>query len=576
MDLIDYLSDKKFLKKKEAQNIKSEERETGRKPEELILDKGLLDEKTLFQTKSKFLKIPLKEKISKKAGSKAISIVPRESVEFYKMIPLRLDEDKGILEVGMVYPKDVQGQEALKFLTRQHKLKPKVFLISLSAFRNYLSKYHSPRKEMEKALGKLEKEALEEKKTEKGGVQFEGGQKRLSEEAPIIKMVAVILRQGVEGGASDIHIEPTKDNLRIRYRMDGILYPSLILPLKIHQAIVARIKILSKLKIDETRIPQDGRFSTIIHGKKIDFRVATFPTNLGEKVALRILDPEKGLKSLDELGLTGRNLEVVKESIKNPYGMVLSTGPTGSGKTTTLYAILRILNKGKVNIVTLEDPVEYFIEGINQSQVKPDIGYSFATGLRQILRQDPDIIMVGEVRDEETASLAVHAGLTGHLVLSTLHTISATGVIPRLIDMGVENFLIPSTLNVALSQRLVRVLCKNCKKKVKASQKETKYILDKIGKMPGNQRPKIEEPIYIYKPKGCSKCKNKGYKGRIGVFEVLEMTREMARIVSSDPTENKLFDEARNQGMITMEEDGLLKVLKGVTSLEEIMRVVEE
>ncbi len=574
MDLIQQLVKKNLLNKKIAGTIKSGSQETGKSIEEVILEKKAVKEDELFKIKSELVKFPLKEELVEKITPEVLSIIPRESVEFYKMVPLFLNKKKGILEVGMVFPEDTQAQEALKFLVRQYKFKPKIFLISLSDFQKYFEKYQAPEKEMESALKSLKEEAVKEEKKDETELDF----KRLTEEAPIIKMVAVILRQGVEGRASDIHIEPTKENLKIRYRLDGILYPSLFLPMRVHSAIVARIKILSGLKIDETRIPQDGRFSTKVAEKKIDFRVATFPTSLGEKVALRILNPEEGMKSLPNLGFRGRNLEVVNEVLKEPFGMILATGPTGCGKSTSLYAFLRILNNEGVNIVTLEDPVEYLIEGVNQSQIKPDINYTFATGLRQILRQDPDIIMVGEIRDQETASLAIHAGLTGHLVLSTLHTTSAAGVIPRLLDMGIEPFLIPPTLSIAVSQRLIRVLCENCKEKVRMEGGEKKYILDKIKNIPSQslKDKNLKNSGFIYKPKGCKKCKFTGYAGRVGVYEIIKMTNSLAQIISKDPSEANIFNEARAQGMITMEEDGILKVLEGITTLEEVMRISEE
>jgi len=574
MDLIQQLIRKKILTKKEGIGLRAEVRKSGKTQEEVILAARVIDEPSLFQIKSEILKVPLKERLPEEISQETLSVIPRESAEYYKMVPLRIRKEERVLEVGMVYPENALAQEALKFLARQQKLRPEIFLITLTDFKKVLEKYRAPKREMEKALEKLEKEIkiAPEKRIEKR--EFE----RMAEEAPIIKIVAVILRQAVEGRASDIHIEPTRENLKVRYRLDGVLHSSLLLPLKIHPAIVSRIKILSGLKIDETRIPQDGRFSTNIGEKRIDFRVSTFPTTLGEKVAIRVLDPEEGLKSLDELGLRDQNLKWIKEAIKKPYGMILATGPTGCGKTTTLYALLRILNREEVNIVTLEDPVEYFIPGVNQSQVKPEINYTFARGLRQILRQDPDIIMVGEIRDAETVALAIHAALTGHLVLSTLHTTNALAVIPRLIDMGVEPFLIPPTLSLAISQRLVRELCPFCKKKIKATSEEKKYILEKIKNLPQNlkNKLKIESPLYIFKPKGCKKCNFKGYSGRTGVFEIIKMTDKLAEIITQHPAEREIFKEARRQGMISMEEDGILKVLEGQTTLEEVMRVAKE
>jgi len=574
MDLIQELIKRKIIDKRAGAQLKMEAKGSNRAIEEIILKEEILSEQTLFKLKSQLLKIPLKQVVPEKISPEVLELIPKESAQYYKMIPLK--KEKNSFEVGMVYPEDSQAQEALKFLTRQSKLSYNSFLITLSDFKKCLERYRVPQQEMEKALERLESEIKVEGKEE---VAIEKEEfKRLVEEAPIIKMVSVILRQAVEGNASDIHIEPTQENLKVRYRLDGILHSSLFLPLKAHPAIVARIKILSSLKIDETRIPQDGRFSAKIGEKNIDFRVSTFPTILGEKVVLRILDPEKGLKSLEKLGLNKENFNKVKKSLGRPYGMILVTGPTGCGKTTTLYALLRILNTEGVNIVTLEDPVEYFIAGISQSQIKPEINYTFAKGLRQIFRQDPDIIMVGEIRDEETAELAVQAALTGHLVFSTLHTNNASDVIPRLIDMGIKPFLLSPSLAMALSQRLVRVLCPFCKRRVKASDKARKFILETIEQMPAFSRKKIKvpEPLYIFEAKGCKKCNFKGYSGRTGIFELIEMTDKLAEIIIRLPVKTKILEEARRQGMISMKEDGVLKVLEGITSIEEIMRAIEE
>jgi len=574
MDLIQELIKRKIIDKRAGAQLKMEAKGSNKAIEEIILKEEILSEQTLFKLKSQLLKIPLKQVVPEKISPEVLELIPKESAQYYKMVPLK--KEKNSFEVGMVYPEDSQAQEALKFLTRQSKLSYNSFLITLSDFKKCLERYRVPQQEMEKALERLESEIKVEGKEE---VAIEKEEfKRLVEEAPIIKMVSVILRQAVEGNASDIHIEPTQENLKVRYRLDGILHSSLFLPLKAHPAIVARIKILSSLKIDETRIPQDGRFSAKIGEKNIDFRVSTFPTILGEKVVLRILDPEKGLKSLEKLGLNKENFNKVKKSLGRPYGMILVTGPTGCGKTTTLYALLRILNTEGVNIVTLEDPVEYFIAGISQSQIKPEINYTFAKGLRQIFRQDPDIIMVGEIRDEETAELAVHAALTGHLVFSTLHTNNASDVIPRLIDMGIKPFLLSPSLAMALSQRLVRVLCPFCKRRVKASAKARKFILETIEQMPAFSRKKIKvpEPLYIFEAQGCKKCNFKGYSGRTGIFELIEMTDKLAEIIIRLPVKTKILEEARRQGMISMKEDGVLKVLEGITSIEEIMRAIEE
>ncbi|KPJ56304.1 hypothetical protein AMJ49_05255, partial [Parcubacteria bacterium DG_74_2] len=396
MNLLQELVKQGIIEKEKAVSLGYEIRTSGKKEEEMILEKDIVSEDFLFNLKSKKIKVPFQETVPEKISIDILKLIPEESVRFYKIIPLGKKDDTVI--VGMVYPEDFKAQEALKFLANQNKFSYKIFLITLTAFETLLKQYRPLRKEIGKVLEELESE-FEVKKAEPYPME-KAEFKRLAEEAPIIKMVTVILRQAVEGKASDIHIEPTREKLRIRFRLDGVLHSSLFLPLKVHPAIIARVKILATLRIDETRIPQDGRFSAKINNKIIDFRVSSFPTSLGEKIVIRILDPGEGLKSsLEDLGLRKRNLKAVQEAIQKPYGMILVTGPTGSGKTTTLYAILQILNKEGVNIVTLEDPIEYFVEGISQSQVKPDIGYDFAQGLRHILRQDPDIIMVGEIRD---------------------------------------------------------------------------------------------------------------------------------------------------------------------------------
>ena len=578
-NLIQQLVKKNFLTKEKASALEFEIKNSGKREEELILEKKIIPENILFALKGENLGVPFKEEVlAEDVSLKVLDLIPEESARYYKMIPIAKKEN--VLQVGMIYPEDLQAQEILKLLSRKNKFTFQIFLITPTVFNNILKQYRTLKEEVEKALRELEGESKTEKTEKKTveGIEFE----RLVEETAVPKIVAVILRHAVEGEASDIHIEPTRDKLRVRFRLDGILHPSIFLPMDIHPAVIARVKILSNLKIDETRLPQDGRFSIKIGDKSIDFRVSTFPTTLGEKAAMRILDPEEGLKKFDELGLEGRNFEVIREAMQKPYGLILATGPTGSGKTTTLYAFLRILNKEGVNIITLEDPVEYFIEGVNQSQVRPEIGYDFATGLRHILRQDPNIIMVGEIRDQETAALATQAALTGHIVLSTLHTNDALGVIPRLIDLGVKPFLIPPTLSVVLAQRLVRKLCQFCKEKVNPSKEIGNMILREFSGLPEIIKKTLpfkisqEQDVFVFRAKGCKKCGLKGYAGRIGVFEILSMNKQLSEIVLREPSEEKIFIEAQKQGMITMKQDGILKVLEGITSIEEVIRVAEE
>ena len=574
MSLIKQLVEKGMLKKEEATALDFEVKKFGKKEEEVILEKGIVPEAVLFDLKSKNLKIPLKKVEAEKVLLKTLELIPENTAKYYQMVPLEKTEK--FLEIGMVYPEDFKAQEALKFLSRQGKFNYKVFLITPATFKNLLKQRLTLKREVGKSLKELEVKLKEERVEAKSktAAEFE----KITEEAPITKIVAVILRHAVEGSASDIHIEPTREKLRIRFRSLGSLYSSIFLPLRTHPAIVARVKIISNLKLDEARIPQDGRFYTKVNGRSVDFRVSTFPTTLGEKVAIRVLDPQVGLKSFEDLGLGGGNLKVVKQGISKPYGLILATGSTGCGKTTTLYAILQLLNKEGVNIVTLEDPAEYFIEGVNQSQVRPEIGYDFPVGLRHILRQDPDIIMVGEVRDEETASLVIHAALTGHIVLSTLHTANAPGVIPRLIDMGIKPYLIPPTLQIAMAQRLVRRLCDNCKKKIKAKPRLRDLILKEIDLLPPAIKKdlKISKPLTIFAPKGCSKCGRAGFSGRIAVFEILSMTDQLADIILKEPSEAKILEEAQRQGMVTMKQDGILKVLAGLTTIEEVLQVAEE
>jgi len=546
----------------------------GKREEEIILANNIVSENALFELKSKIMQIPLKKVKPEDIKSEVLELIPEEASNNYKMAAFSRAEN--FVQIGMVYPDDLAAQNALRFLANQEKFNYQIYLLTLSNFAEL--------QKQRKTLGLETKKALEELDKEKGDILSALGQEissagaTITDDAPVIKMVFVILRHALEAKASDIHIEPLRDKLNVRFRLNGVLKSTLILPLKVHLSVVARVKILAGMKIDENRVPQDGRFSAKINNADVDFRVATFPTLYGEKVELRILDPMTSSRSFDDLGLSGRNLEAIKEAIKKPYGLILFTGPTGSGKTTTQYAILRILNKEGVNIVTLEDPIEYSIDGINQSQIKPEIGYSFASGLRQILRQDPNIIMVGEIRDEETASLVMNAALTGHVVLSTLHTNSSVGVAARLIDMDVRPFLIPSTLRLVISQRLIRTLCPKCKIKTSPTPDIAKFIADKIKSLPLIDGKKVElpDPLFVYSAKGCDECVQTGYAGRAALFEVLSMNDEIAELVVKDPSESSIFKAAQRQGMITMEQDGVLKILAGETTVEEVMRVTTE
>ncbi|MDD5430636.1 MAG: GspE/PulE family protein [Candidatus Pacebacteria bacterium] len=573
--LLKALVDKNLLLQDAADKLTKESALIRKTPEELIYDRRLVDEVEVAKIKSGILKIPYKKISAEEIPKEILSLINEEIARTYKLVPVSKTRD--LLVVGMLNPDDQKAQDALRFIAKQQQINLGIYLVTPGDLETVLRKYSPFKDQVEAAVKSLNI------KTGKGGssndriIQLDEGT-AVGEEAPIIKIVASALKEAVNLGASDVHIEPQRGYMRIRFRVDGELHEVSQMPMELHQPVISRIKIMANLKTDENRIPQDGRFRSVIFGRDIDFRVATFPTPAGEKVAIRVLDPTTGLKSLDDLGLTGKNLETVKQGINKPYGMVLISGPTGSGKTTTLYALLQILNNVGINIVSLEDPVEYYVDGINQSQVRPEIGYDFAAGLRQILRQDPDVIMVGEIRDNETAALGVHAALTGHIVLSTLHTNNAVGVIPRLIDMKVDSFLLPSALNLMLSQRLVSKLCQKCKEATEMSDSVKEIVKKEMEKLPTNIRLKseVKEPYRIYRSPGCPACKGKGSAGRIALFEVLEMTPALQEIVSSGAGESKLVEESKKQGMITLRQDGIIKALKGLVNIEEVLTETSE
>ena len=575
-NLLDVLVSKKLVDPVILDSIKKEAETTKKSIEELLLEKEVINEEELYKLKAGILKVPFRDLRDHKSRPEILKFVPLEAAQHYRFVPINIDTKKRILEVGMLNPENISAREALKFIAHRNNLTPQIYIISLTDFRNILKQYSTLKGEVKEALEELKKE-LEEEKEKLPGVTEKEKIEKIAEEAPISKVVALIIKHAIEQGASDIHIEPGEKATRVRFRIDGILRLNLALPLRIHSAIISRVKILSRLKIDETRKPQDGRFFTQSGTQKIDFRISTFPTYTGEKVVMRILDPTIGLKEIADLGVEGRNLDVLKRNTEKPHGLILLTGPTGSGKTTTLYGILNILNEEGVNIVSLEDPIEYYIEGINQSQVRPEIGYDFATGLRHILRQDPDKIMVGEIRDKETAALAVHSALTGHLVLSTLHTNDAIGIIPRLIDMGIDRYLIPSTLILGMAQRLVRRLCPENKKEMRLSPDVRDLIKEQLSKIKPEELEKlgIKEPYAIYEPQPSKECP-KGTKGRVAIFEMLEMTSQLEEIILKDPSETNIKKEAERQEMTTMFQDGVLKALRGIVGFEEVRKAVEE
>jgi type IV pilus assembly protein PilB len=574
--LFEELVKRGIINKKESEKVLRGAELSGNSGEDILYERRMADEDEVAKIKAEISNLPYRQVNSKEVPDDLLKLIPYETSRTYKVIPIELKDD--MLIVGMVDPENTQAQNALKFIAKQSGYSLGVYIVSISAVRKIWRRYRPYKSEIQAAVQELGID----RRREQDLVGLEEGVES-SQDAPIIKIVASTLRHAVDAIASDIHIEPQRDRLRVRFRIDGDLHQVAELPVGLSQPVISRVKVLSQMKLDETRIPQDGRFRTIVFGRDIDFRVSTFPTPSGEKVAIRVLDPTAGVKSVEELGLQDYNMETLREAVEDPYGMILITGPTGSGKSTTLYAIMNKLNTEEVNVVTLEDPVEYFMAGLNQSQVMPELGYSFSSGLRQILRQDPDVIMVGEIRDGETAGLAVNAALTGHLMLSTLHTNNSVGVIPRLIDLGVPSFLLSSSLNIMVAQRLVSKLCPNCKKEVEASPEVSEVIDSEIEKMPEKIREKMKakhkKPYHIYQPEpdeNCEICKGKGTYGRMAIFEIFKMTRELGNVISGGFTEDKLWQEAERQGMITLRQDGIIKALQGDVLIEEILRETEE
>lgn len=567
-----FLLDNGFVKDQVLTQVQALQKQTGQDFGQLLVAQKALDEEDLTKAKAAFFNVPYVDLRQTQVPPQVIALIPQESINFYNIVPFEIKGNN--LKVAITDPTNLSALEALEFLGQKQNLQVQLYLASESSVGIVIGK----KQNLKKVVG----EALKDIQTKEGiGLKPQEIKKEAKapviEEAPIIKIVEVILSNAIEANASDIHIEPSEKDVRVRYRIDGILHTSLMLPKSVQPSIVTRLKILSNLKIDESRLPQDGRFHMEVGKKAVDLRVSILPLIYGEKIVMRILDKSTKAPTLDQLGVRGRALKWVNENIKKTHGIFLITGPTGSGKSTTLYSILSLLNTTSVNIITLEDPVEYFIEGVNQSQINPDIGLTFAAGLRSILRQDPNIVMVGEIRDKETAELAVQAALTGHLVFSTLHTNNAVGAIPRLIDMGMEPFLLTASINVVEAQRLVRKICKDCKKEVpmtKALEEEIKASLPGI---PDEYFEGIDKKVLKnYKGEGCEKCGHTGYTGRMGIYEVLPMTPEIQDLVSEKASSRKILEEAQKLGMITLKQDGIIKVLRGDTTMDEIIRVTTE
>lgn len=576
MSIIDVLVKKNLIDVATASEIKQVTDGSPSSLEQALISHGVrLDD--IVEAKGEFLGIPVRSIGEQKIPFEVLEYIPEESAQHYRFAPIGFKE--GSLEVGIVDPDNIAARDALNFIAGKKNVPYKIFLITATDLDKVLEMYKGLSGEVSQALNELETELsadlekqLGEKRKESGEDKDGPNEALIIEDAPVVKIVATIVRYATEGDASDVHIEPLRDKVRVRFRVDGLLNTSLVLPLQIHNAVVARIKVLSNMKLDERRKPQDGRFSARIEGRRIDFRVSTFPTYFGEKVVMRILDQEKGVKKLDEIGFTAENLAAVKEAIAKPYGLILITGPTGSGKSTTLYSMLNSVDKEGMNVLSLEDPVEYNIEGISQSQVRPEIDYTFANGLRSTLRQDPDVIMVGEIRDKETAQLAVQAALTGHLVFSTLHTNNAAGVIPRLIDMGVDPFLIAPTLILTIAQRLVGLLCPGGGKKVPVDGAIKAIIDHQFEDLPAAHRRRITIPDHIMEINPTSDCP-KGTRGRMAVFELFKMDKDIEEKILTSPTELEISKLLREKGTLTLKEDAMLKAFEGIIPFEEVNKL---
>jgi len=568
-----FLLDKKILNKAQLEKAEEKSAKSEKNLEEVLLSEKIVPEKKLIQLKAYILGIPFVDLRKTDISPEVLRIIPEPIARENNIVAISRSGNN--LEVAMLDPTDLQ---TIDFIRKKTGLKIRPRLTSPESIKAVLQKYQQS---LEAEFGEIIKvESQKPDLTEEKDKDL----KKIAEELPIIKIVDTLIKHAILQRASDIHIEPAENEVVVRYRIDGILRDAMILPSRIHLGIVARIKVLSNLKLDEHRLPQDGRFKIQAEGQKISFRISVLPTFYGEKIVMRLLI-EGGKKfTLEGLGFWGENLEKIHRAIKKPYGMILATGPTGCGKTTTLYTILEMLNQPGVNICTVEDPIEYQVPRVNQTQVKPQIGLTFASGLRALLRQDPNIIMVGEIRDNETADLAINAALTGHLVLSTLHTNSAAGAFPRLLEMNVEPFLIASTVNVVMAQRLTRKLCPEVREKynlTKAQIEELKKDIDMDGLLEVLKREKVVAPsvkweaIDFYKPKPSKDCPD-GYKDRVGIREALEVSDAIKEMIMKRANSDEIEAQARKEGMLTMLEDGFAKAIQGLTTLEEILRVTRE
>jgi type IV pilus assembly protein PilB len=572
-----FLLDAGLIKESDFEECLKKAEETSQKVGDVLVSEGLIQKEELIKMEAYILGIPFVNLEKEKIESGVLKMIPEPIARSHNIVAFRKRGDT--LEVAMLDPEDLRMIEFIK-KTANLKILPR--LTTPEGIRNVLLQYQ---KSLEVEFGEIIKKEAGGIKAikEEAEAKEEEDLKKIAEELPVIKIVDTLLKHAILQRASDIHIEPAEKEVLVRYRIDGILRDAMTLPILAASGIVARIKVLSNLKLDEHRLPQDGRFKIETEDYKYSVRVSILPVFNGEKIVMRLLSETAQAFTLEQLGFRGNALEDVQHNLRKPVGMILVTGPTGSGKTTTLYSMMEILNNPGINISTVEDPIEYRMPRINQTQVSPKIGLTFASGLRALVRQDPNIIMVGEIRDSETVSLAVNAALTGHLVLSTLHTNSAAGAIPRLIDMKAEPFLISSTLNIIIAQRLVRKLCAE-KEQYFLSDPEIKNLekycdLPKILKILVEEKlakPKMTlKQIPFFRPKPTKECQE-GYKGRVGIYEILPVTETVKELIIKLATSDQIQLQAQKEGMMTMIEDGFIKAVQGITSIEEVLRVIVE
>ena len=558
----------KHISQSQADEVSTQSLSSGVAVEDIIRKKHLIPEIDYVKAKAKSLGIPFITLAGRAIAPEVANFIPEPVVRRYTLIPFEINNESGELSVAMMDPLDFQ---VIEFLERKSGKTVRAYMALKDDILAAIEGVHTQN------LGKDVTAALKETETSEIKTYEAGRLGEVIREAPIAQIVSATLEQAIHLRASDVHIEPQDGDTRVRYRVDGILQERLVLPKRLHDAVVSRIKILANMKIDEKRIPQDGRFNFKMGGDEVDLRVSSLPTVDGEKIVMRLLKKSGGIPSLNDLGLRGLALKNLESVIAKPHGIILVTGPTGSGKTTTLYSVLARLNNSKVNIMTLEDPVEYQIAGVNQVQINPQAGLTFATGLRSFLRQDPNIILVGEVRDRETTDLAVQAALTGHLVFSTLHTNDAAGAVPRLLDLGAEPFLVASALSGVVGQRIARRICPACHEEYTPDDMVARDIQNVLGEL-----IPLNKPIKLYRGKGvlngqsCVTCGGSKYFGRVGIFEVFPVSDMISKLILKRSSVTDIAKQAITDGMITMKQDGYLKALEGTTSIEEVLRVAQD